>query len=117
MKQNQITDLPALESSRYENLFNVYKDSDTRSYFYNILSTINFNTDNMSPAIYELYSVEAGDSYPYISYKQYGTINLWWLICAFNNIQDPTQLPSQGTYLKIVHREHVVNILTHVNNT
>lgn len=117
MKQNNITDLPQLESSRYENIFNVYKDSSTDVYYYNILTTVNFDTANMSPSVYEMYTVEAGDSYTYISYKHYGTINLWWLVCSFNSIHNPTQLPTPGTSLKILNREHVVNILTRINNT
>ena len=34
MKQNEIQDLPTLDSNRYENIFNVYQQDDY--YFYNI---------------------------------------------------------------------------------
>ena len=116
MKQNSISSLPKLESSRLENLFNVYLDANTNTYFYNLLNTVNFKAESMSPSIYEIYTVVDGDSYNFISYKYYGTINLWWLICSFNGIQNPTKLPEAGTYLRILNREYVVNILTGINN-
>lgn len=117
MKQNSISDLPVLQSSRLENLFNVYLDPNTDTYFYNILNTISFDTDNMSPSIYELYTIEAGDTYTYISFKKYNTINLWWLVCAFNNIQNPTRMPESGEVLRILRKEHVPSILTEINKS
>jgi len=115
MKQNSIYTLPVLESSRFENLFNVYFDNTVGAYFYNILNTVTFNTTDLSPSIYEMYTVIEGDSYQFISFKEYGTINLWWLVCTFNNIQDPTSLPKPGEYLRILSREHIINILTSIN--
>jgi len=38
MKQNQIDSLPLLNSTNYENIFNVYQDEDSR-YYYNLLQT------------------------------------------------------------------------------
>jgi hypothetical protein len=33
--------------------------------------------------------------------KFYNDYTLWWLICKFNAIQDPTSFPVAGTYIKI----------------
>lgn len=114
MKQNNITSLPNLEITRYERLFDVYEDENS-IYFYNILKTINFYQENLAPEIYTVYTTLPGDSYPLISYKKYQTINLWWLVCAFNSIQNPTKLPSPGTKLKILNVELINNILNNIN--
>ena len=110
MKQNAISDLPQLDITRYERLFNVYEDSNGM-YFYNILGTVNFDNTNLNPEIYTTYTVLPGDSYPLISYKFYKTINLWWVICSFNNIDNPTKLPTPTTQLKILNVELVNTVL------
>lgn len=114
MKQNDIQELPALESSRFENIFNIHQ-TDTGEYYYNILNSITFNVDDLSPSIYTIYTVAVGDTYPLISYKKYSTINLWWLICSVNNIKDSTKLPEPGTLLRIIDKDVVVNILAKIN--
>lgn len=114
MKQNTIDLLPELEITRYERLFDVYEDKN-KLYFYNLLKTINFSQDNLSPEVYTLYTVQPGDSYPYISYKKYNTINLWWLVCSFNDIQDPTSLPAPGKQIKILNVELINNVLNNIN--
>lgn len=116
MKQNDINDLALLETSRFENIFDIYQ-SDTGEYYYNLLNTINYNTKNMPVDTYFLYNVIQGDSYNLISYKVYKTINLWWLVCAVNDIQDPTKLPSPGTSLRILNTNLVINILTEINKS
>lgn len=115
MKQDDIDELPKLESSRLENLFNVYQ-TDSGEYFYNILNTVNFDANNLAPYTYTSYTTLAGDSYPFISYKKYKTINLWWLICAVNDIKNPTKLPAPGTHLKILNSDLITNILTTIGN-
>jgi hypothetical protein len=97
--QNQVTTLPSLESFKYENIFNVYQN-DNNNYFYNLLAKTNF-PDNLEQAYYDTYVVPY-DNMPYtlISYKLYGTILLWWLICSVNKIQNPVYSPTAGTQLK-----------------
>lgn len=100
-KQNDISELPYLDTFRYENLFNVYQNNNNQ-YFYNILSKINFPAD-MDETFYTIYTVPSDQvSYTFISDKFYGTITLWWLICAVNNIQNPVQFPKAGSSLKIL---------------
>lgn len=115
MKQNDIEILPTLKITRLENLFEVYTDNNDR-YFYNLLKTIHFDEKSTPQNIYKYYTVMNGDTYTYISYKTYSTIDLWWLVCAFNNIKDPTKMPEPGTQLKILFSEYVSNILTAIKN-
>lgn len=116
MKQNDINELVSLGSNRLENIFNVYQ-TDSGEYYYNLLNTVNFNTEDISPSIYYTYNVVQGDSYTLVSYKNYKTISLWWLVCAINSIQDPTKLPEPGTLLKILNNNLVINILTEINRS
>lgn len=99
MYQNSIKGLPKLAAEKYENIFRVYLDEDNR-YFYNLLEAINLPT-NLPAGFFREYSVEPNDTLPFISYKTYNTVDLWWLICISNNIQNPIKKIPTGTKLKI----------------
>lgn len=114
MKQNEISDLPRLNTELFENIFNVYKDSDGL-YFYNLLNTISFPT-NLPSTLFRTYSVKPKDTWPYISYKEYKTPNLWWVILMANNITNPldTTYTAPGTLLRIPIEDFVKEILAQI---
>lgn len=113
MKQNEIIDVKyKLSPQQYENIFNVYEDSEL-GYFYNLLRTINFPKD-ISTDTYDIYTVEPMDTWPLISWKLYNSIYLWWVICSVNNIQNPTSTPPAGTELKILKPLYLRNILNSI---
>ncbi len=112
MKQGQIADLPILTDYDYENIFSVYKEDD--KYFYNLLATTSF-PDDLDPSFYTLYEVTGSDIWPLISYRQYGTIKLWWLICSVNNIINPLIMPPAGTKLKMLNSDAVNEVLKTIN--
>lgn len=115
LKQNDITDLPSLESFRYENLFNVYQN-DKDQYFYNILSKVNFPS-NLDSAYFDTFTVPNSNMpYTLISYKLYGTTLLWWVVCSVNNITSPVFFPQAGTKLKVLKPELVSAVIKLVNN-
>lgn len=109
MKQNEIGNLPPLESTRYENIFNVYR---TRSghYYYNLAKTISF-PDNVSDEYFDLYELPPGTYYTTLSYNIYGTIDLWWLILIANNIRNPMAIPTGTTILRVVKPSKVQEVL------
>jgi hypothetical protein len=109
MLQNSIEQLPRLKQENYENIFNVYTDEDNR-YFYNLLQTIVI-PDNLPNGYYQPYNVSYGDTWPLISYKNYETPNLWWVITSVNNILDATKLPEPGTTIKVLKTKAVSLIL------
>jgi hypothetical protein len=109
MKQNDISELPSLESDKYENIFNVYQ-TDDKFYYYNLLRKISFPT-NLPNSLFESYTTKYGDTWPFISYKLYNSPNLWWVILYANSIQNPTQKILPGTTLKIPTIEVVREIL------
>jgi len=108
--QSSFLDLPKLSVYRYENFFNLYED-ENKNRFYNLLRSINIFPANDSSAEDE-YIVKPSDSWLYISYKNYNTIDLWWLVCEYNQIKDPSVLPKQGTKLKILKSEFVWPIIS-----
>jgi len=85
------------------NLFNVYLDKDG-NYYFNISKTLcikQVDINNLQPSIYNLYTVQYNDTWTNISFNFYKTIDLWWIICKFNNISDPTVSPIEGEKLII----------------
>tara|TARA_R110002020_G_scaffold90534_9_gene220465 strand:+ start:710 stop:1090 length:381 start_codon:yes stop_codon:yes gene_type:complete len=104
----------------FANLFNIYKDSslDNNAYTYSINRTINFNDvpnpgDKVTGAFYE-YTVSMGETWTLISFKNYGTIRLWWLVCKLNKIKDPTKGPVVGQKIVLIKKEQVFNVLDQI---
>jgi len=115
MKQNETTDLPKLPSIyRYENFFNIYKDKD-ENYFYNLLRGINIFPATDS-SLEETYYTVYNDTWYLISNKYYSTMELWWLVCEYNQIKDSTKKPEVGTTLKLLKPEYVWAVLSQLNN-
>lgn len=99
MKQNQIDELPKLDFENLENIFNVYQN-ENGMYFYNLLQTVVF-PQNLPLNLFDFYTIQYGDTWPYISYKTLNTPNLWWLILLANNIRNPLTPLVNATTIKI----------------
>ena len=115
MKQNQIKELPFLRIENYENMFNVYQNSNNM-YFYNLLQTIAF-PEGLPANLFFKYDICAGDTWPFISYKVYDTPNLWWVIMYANEIMDPTKNPVPGTTIDIPKTQVVNEILVQIGKS
>lgn len=50
---------------------------------------------------YTLHTVEQGDTYDKLALLYYNNPTYYWVICAFNRIQDPFENPPIQTLLKI----------------
>jgi hypothetical protein len=114
MKQNEFTDLTKLSLYRYENFFNIYTDENSFK-FYNLLRNINIVPANNS-VVEDIYYTTYNDTWHLISFKYYNTMDLWWLICAYNQIQNPVKMPSAGTELRILKANYVSSIVSELNN-
>lgn len=117
LNQNDITSLPKLNAYNYENLFRVYRDSEDNPYYYNILNSIAL-PDDLDPNIYYEFVVP-GPFIPWtvLSYRIYGTIKLWWIICLANKIINPITFPVNGSKLKIIRPEYVREILSTIKQS
>lgn len=109
-KQIDFADLPKLSLYRYENFFNIYED-ENKIRFYNLLKSINILPANDS-SIETEYIVRPNDTWVYISYKVYNTMDLWWLVCEYNQIKDATKKPETGKKIKILKKELVWPVIS-----
>jgi hypothetical protein len=115
LKQNQISDLPNLTDYDLENIFSVYLEKGV--YFYNLLNTMNFPTpSNLRPDLYGTYTVKQHDIWPRISYKLYGSVSIWWLLCILNQIQNPLIMPEPGTEIFVFTSSAVNQVLQAMNS-
>lgn len=110
MKRQDTPGLPKISLYSFENFLNVYEDSSTGKNFYNLLRSINvFPSGN--DAVEDEYVVMPSDTWVYISYKYYNTMDLWWLVCCYNQIINPTSMPVNGTVLKLLKSKYVGTVL------
>lgn len=123
MKQNNFPDpdIPKLKSVNFANIFNIYTDDNFSSmYFYNINKTLNFEglpedpNDDYTNNIFDYYDIETEDTWTTISYKQYDTIELWWLVCKANNIANPTVTPKVGARIRTFKKDYLEGILSSI---
>jgi hypothetical protein len=112
-KNNQIPELRNLNSYHLENYLNVYDNEGY--YFYNLADSINIENIN-NPEYFYLYKVISNKSWTLISYENYNTIHLWWLICLINGIDNPVNFPENGTILKILKNEYVGEVLSRIKS-
>ena len=85
---------------KLERVFDVYKQSGSKHFYYNLLNTIRF-PNNINKTAYSVYHVMANETWTVISFKHYGRIDLWWLIASINQIQDTFTPLEPGTRLMI----------------
>lgn len=115
MKTKQIQGLSNyIAKTDIANIFNVYTKSVDGfiQYAYNLNRGLVIRGVNNIPAQYlDYYTVDNRDNLNLISYKVYGTINLWWLIAKINNITDATITLKPGRKLIIVGTDSVNKIL------
>lgn len=111
--QSLVSDLKNLSEYNIENLYTVIKD-DTFGYYYNILNTLSF-PEIPDEQLYNIYIPTGREGWTIISYKNYGTIKLWWIIASFNRIYNPLEFPSSDTKLKIPKPLVIRHILDNIN--
>jgi hypothetical protein len=113
MKQKNIEALPRLDSENFEGIFNVHRE-DNGMYYYNLLNTIVF-PKNLPSTLFTYYTWEDQDTWPLVSYKNYKTPNLWWIILLANDISNPLETFPTGNTLLIPSTEVVKQILSQIS--
>jgi hypothetical protein len=113
--QKNVLSLPRLSDYQYENFFKMYLTEDSQ-YFYNLLSFSVYILDELDPSSF--YEIQMDRSMPWtaISYNEYRTMDLWWLIMVVNKINNPMEFPQAGTKLKILYPQFVRAVLTKLKN-
>jgi len=80
--QNNIKSLQSLERFRYENIFNIFKTSDSY-YFYNILNKVVL-PEQVSGEYLDIIKLNKKLPWTTLSYQIYGSMYLWWVIVLLN---------------------------------
>ena len=102
--------LPDYRSKSMADMFNIYNMDGILTF--NLLQTFNVdNLDNISPRFYTEHIWTEDDHWTLLSYKYYGTIELYYMILKFNEISNPFETIPVGTRLKIPTRDAVDMVL------
>jgi hypothetical protein len=112
--QRAISELPVLNNFRYENIFKLYQN-DLNQYYYNITKKIVL-PNNLDPTQFLIYPVKQSMPWTMVSFNIYSTIELWWLLCVANNIQNPVLQPKTGTYIKALRPELIAPLINDIKS-
>ena len=115
--QNDIDNVPRLNQYNFENLLKVYTDDDTESYYYNLSNSVFFPEDMSLDAYFSYQIPGKGMSWTYLSYIHYGTIRLWWLLCALNNVDNPMIFATPGTFIKVLRPNVLRDVLQQIQQS
>ena len=116
MKYNELRNINQtkyLDKYDFARLFDVVQRG--KNSYFNLCKTIRFqNIDTMLPKYYSDYEVREKDTWTNLSFKFFNTYKLWWLLCKFNNVEDPFAELKAGRIIKIptieVMREIIQNL-------
>lgn len=98
-----------ISSSNIETKIPIEEDKNGMLYF-NLMTRVSIPY-NMNPLFYTIYNPTKNESFQTISYKFYGTIKLWWLICETNRLYNITNGADENVPLKIIKKEYIYQIL------
>ena len=96
----QLLKIDSSSSFAMERIFNVYKQHGAKHFYYNILNRVDF-PDQISPSTYTRYHIKPNETWTLISYKFYARIDLWWIIAAYNKIDDTFIPQPPGTAIMV----------------
>lgn len=113
--REDINALSKLQKNSYENIFRMYSTENNSNYiFYNILNSVYIPTPLQTGTYYTI-TTQRVMPWTAISYNEYKSINLWWLIVLANNIYNPIQYPAAGTSLNIIKPSYVPTIIDNIS--
>lgn len=118
MKYNELKDISLVD---YLDKYNFARMLDVvqrgKNSYFNLCKTIRFeNVDTMLPKYYSNYQVKPKDTWTNLSYKFFNTYKLWWLLCKFNNVEDPFAELVQGQIIKIPSNEVMREIIENMDD-
>lgn len=107
--------LPKLQKNSYENIFRMYStENDNNFLFYNLLNSVYIPTPLQQGTFYTI-TTQKIMPWTVISYDEYKTVNLWWLIVLANNIYNPIKYPPAGSTLNIIKPSFVPVIIDNIS--
>lgn len=80
--------------SRYSS-FPYYYNTEDEKYIYGTTAYL----DDSTP--YTLYKVQKTDTWDSMALKFYNSPTFFWILCDFNRVQNPYEMPEVGTLIKV----------------
>ena len=117
MKYNELDNLEQVEyldKYNFARLFDVVQRG--KNSYFNLCKTIRFkNIDTMLPKYYSDYEVKPKDTWTNLSFKFFNTYKLWWLLCKFNDVEDPFTELQEGQIIKIPTKQVMRSIIENLD--
>ena len=92
-----------LEKKQYKQYNYVSRYSPFPVYYHTLDNKYLVATDKWlkNDTLYSEYIIQKGDTYDSLALKYYNNPTYYWIICSFNRISDPFELPEVGSKIKI----------------
>jgi hypothetical protein len=109
--RNNVAELEKINDNLYENIFrvNAITNGEKSFYFYNLLNKVIF-PDNLDSSLFSEAVVTTDTPWTTLSFKLYGTINLWWVLYLVNKPKY-IFLAKGGTIVKYIRPQSMGTIL------
>jgi hypothetical protein len=97
-------------------MFNILRDTDDKQYFVNIFRTFELEESLYRSIIYFIsYEISDEDRFlDNVSYINYDTPYLWWIIALVNNVQNPFEDIDIGDNIKVLKNVYISTLLNDV---
>ena len=95
--------MEALTNKQFKSYNYISRYSPFASYYHRLDNKYITATDNWldDTTLYQVYNIQRGDTYDSLALRFYNNPTYYWIICAFNRILDPFEIPTPGSILKI----------------
>jgi hypothetical protein len=105
-----------LSITSFLNMFNIMEDDD-KIKFMNIFRSYVVNSDILTDIMfYDVYEVEPDDWWELISYVLYESVNLWWINCLMNNVNNPFEEMEPGAGIKLLKDSYVPQLVREIRD-
>jgi hypothetical protein len=103
-----------LSSASLLRMFDILQDDDENK-FMNIFRSYVVDEATLNDMLYfDTYEATHDEFFDGISYKLYGTVGLWWVICLANTIANPFEELEPGQNLKVLSSRFLSQILREI---
>lgn len=97
-------------------LFDILKDIEDNEFLLNIFKSYTIS-DNVNASVhFELHEIDNNEWWDDISFKYYGTPNLWWVIALMNDVINPFEYLEEGRVLQILKLDYIYQLLKEIKN-
>lgn len=100
-----------LKNTSFLQMFDILKDNKNNIKMLNIWKSYRILHSEDLLCYFELYVVKDNDWLENISYDHYGTVDYWWVIAMFNQVENPFETLVPGSKIYILRNEYLQIVL------